>query len=82
LVLVLAFFRGSCTGARGIGFSFLLGCVALGVRVVLLRLAFSDYDVPTYQRATNLVGLTLDALNDAFDRFLWSALLIPHSLGL
>jgi hypothetical protein len=78
LVSLLAFFGGLCTGARGFGFGFLLPRRTLGVGFILLGLALFDYVVATGQGSANLFGFTFNTLNGAPDRFLWSALLIPH----
>src|SRR6202012_5461764 len=72
------FFSCLSAGARGFGFGFLLARITLGVGFILLRLALFDYVVAAGQRSANLFDLALDTLNGALDRFLRSALLIPH----
>jgi hypothetical protein len=44
----------------------------------LLRLTLFDEVIATGDGSADLFGLAFDALNDALDRFLWSALVIPH----
>src|SRR3977135_2383777 len=79
LVLLLALFSGLGTTACGVGFGFLLGRVALGVRLILLGLAFFGDVVTSGQGPANLFGLALDALDGALDAFFCTTIVIAHS---
>src|SRR5271157_4407932 len=78
LVFLLALFSGFRAGPRGFGFGFLLARGALGVGLVLLRLALFDEVVATCDGSANLFDLAFDAFDGALDGLLWSALVIPH----
>jgi hypothetical protein len=78
LVLLLALFGGVRARASGLGFSFLLGRVALGIALVLLSFTLAHYVVTTGNSPADLFRLALDPFNDAFDAFFWTALVIAH----
>jgi hypothetical protein len=77
-VFLLTLFGGFGARASGRGFAFLLCHVALGVSLVLLGFAFSDYVVATGDCSTHLFDLAFDPFDDAFDALFWSALVIAH----
>jgi hypothetical protein len=77
-VFFLTRFGGFGARASGLRFAFLLCHVALGVGLVLLGLALSDYVVATGNRSTNLFDLAFDTFDSAFDALFWSALVIAH----
>src|SRR5947209_6272918 len=78
LVFLLTLFGRLGSGARRLGLGFLLARVTLGVGLVLLRLALFDHVVATEEGAAGLFDLALDALDAALDRFLRTALVVPH----
>ncbi|OBF17346.1 hypothetical protein AWC13_01865 [Mycobacterium kubicae] len=66
------------TATGGFGLCFLLGSVALGVRLVLLRLALALQVVLAGDGTDNFFRLALNALDDAFDA-LCGATLVRHA---
>src|SRR4029079_18615862 len=83
LVLVLLF--SLLTGLTGLGgatcalsLRFLLGGVALRVRLVLLRFTLPLQIVAAGHRANGLLRLTLDPLHDTADALCRTALVVSH----
>jgi hypothetical protein len=79
LVLLLPLFGGLGTGARGFGFGFPLGSIALSIGLILLGLTLAYEVITAGHGSRDLLGLSLDALDSTLDGFFWSAL-VPHGV--
>src|SRR3954466_740176 len=67
---------GGCAGAFGLGL--FLGGIALGICLVLLGLALAVEIIATGHGARDLLGLALNALDDALDGLFGTAVVVSH----
>src|SRR3954465_1378865 len=79
LLLGLLTLLGDLGGrARAFGLGLLLGGVALGIGLVLLGLALAVEIIATGHGARDLLGLALNALDDALDGLFGTAVVVSH----
>src|SRR3954465_1131579 len=78
LLGLLTLFGDLGGSACAFGFGLLLGGVALGIGLVLLGLAFAVEIIATGHGARDLLGLALNALDDALDGLFGTAVFVSH----